>query len=166
MEREELNNLSKEELMERITSRCAKDLKRDILVRGLCLFTLVFCMGTYMLMHNAAIAWVYPIIILAILIESIIEGWWCNRLSKCDDAETLVTTYDKYLKFEKGLFIIAAAVAVLIACLLFFRIIPTVSPVFAGILVCCIPLVCLGSLNKRKSAIAQDIDSLRKLIAD
>lgn len=151
--------------MERITSRCAKDLKRDILVRGLCLFTLVFCMGTYMLIHNA-IAWEYPIILLVFLIESIIEGWWINRLSKCDDAETLVTTYDKYLKFEKGNFIIAAAVALPIACLLFLRIIPSMSPVIAGILVCCIPLVCVGSLNKRKSAIAQDIDSLRKLIAD
>ena len=165
MEHQDLNNLGKDELVERITNRCAKDLKHDMLVRGLSLFTLVFCMGTYMLIHNA-ITWEYPIVIIAFLIECIIEGWWSNRLSKCDDAETLVTTYDKYLKFEKGLFIIAAAVAVPIACLLFMNIIPSMSPVIVGIVVCCIPLVCVGSLNKRKSAIAQDIDSLRKLIAD
>ena len=163
MKQVDLTKNSKEELMERITNRCAKDLKSHKIGIGLCLFILVF-MATYMLWKHDTTAWEYSIVILIGLIECLIEGWWSNRLSKCDDAGTLVTTYDKYLKFKKGHFIIYAAVAVLIACLLFLRIKLSMTPVFTGILVCCITFGYVASLKKRKSAIAQDIDSLRKLI--
>ena len=165
MEQIDLSKNSKEELVERITNRCAKDLKSYKIDIGLCLFILV-SMATHMLWKHDTTAWEYSIVILASLIEGIIEGWWSNKLSKCDDARTLVTTYDKYLKFEKGHFIIAAAVAVLIACLLFLRIKLSMTPVFTGILVCCITFGYVASLKNRKSAIAQDIDSLRKLIGN
>ena len=165
MGHQDLTKNSKEELMARITNRCAKDLKSYKIGSGLCLFLLVF-MATYMLWKHDSTAWEYSIVILTGLIDGLINGWWSNRLSKCDDAGTLVTTYDKYLKFKKGYFIIAAAVAVLIACFLFLRIKLSMSPVYTGILVCCITFGYVASLKKRKSAIAQDIDRLRELLGN
>ena len=47
MKQIDLTKYSKEELVERITNRCAKDLKSYKIGIGLCLFILVF-MATYM----------------------------------------------------------------------------------------------------------------------
>lgn len=157
--------ISKEELMERIKTRCAKELKSSKLGGGVCLILLVF-MITYMLWTHNATAWEYSIVILVVLIEALIEGWWSNRLSKCDDASTLVTTHEKYLKFEKVHYIIVTAVVVVLACLLFLRIFPTESPVFAGLLVCCCTLGCLASYNKRNTVVAQEINRLRELLGN
>ena len=165
MEQIDLTKNSKEELMERITNRCAKDLKSYKIGFGLCIFILVF-MATYILWKHDTTAWEYSIVILVCLIEGLIEGWWSNRLSKCDDARTLVTTYDKYLKFEKVHYIIVTAVVVVLACLLFLRIFPTESPVFAGLLVCCCTLGCLASYNKRNTVVAQEINRLRELLGN
>ncbi len=159
--------ISKEELMERITNRCAKDLKGYKGGVVVCLILLVL-MVAYMLWSHNATAWEYSLFILALLIQYLIEGWWMNKISKCDDAKTLVDTYEKYLKFEKVFLIIAAVVAVLIACLIFSGILPLTvkAPLLFGFLVCCIPLGSLGAFNRRKSAIAQEIDRLRKLIGN
>ena len=167
MERVELNNLSMEELMERITNRCAKDLKGYKGGVVVCLILLVL-MVAYMLWSHNATAWEYSLFILALLIQYLIEGWWMNKISKCDDAKTLVDTYEKYLKFEKVFLIIAAVVAVLIACLIFSGILPLTvkAPLLFGFLVCCIPLGGLGAFNRRNSAIAQDVNRLRKLLGN
>ena len=159
--------ISKEELMERIKTRCAKELKGYKGACGLFLIFLVF-MVAYMLWNHDATAWEYSLFILALLIQYLIEGWWMNKISKCDDAKTLVDTYEKYLKFEKVFLIIAAVVAVLIACLIFSGILPLTvkAPLLFGFLVCCIPLGGLGAFNRRNSAIAQDVDRLRKLLGN
>ena len=159
--------ISKEELMERIKTRCAKELKGYKGACGLFLIFLVF-MVAYMLWNHDATAWEYSLVFLAFLIEYLIEGWWMNKITMCEDAKTLVDTYEKYLKFEKVHLIVAAVVAVLIACLIFTGILPLTvkSPLFAGILICCVPLGSLGAFKRRNSAIAQEIDRLRKLIGN
>ena len=170
MELIDLTKLSKEELMERIKTRCAQEKKRDKLTYGLILFNLVW-MSLYMVLSNNTARWEFPlflIILLFVMIEALIDGWSYNRLSKCDDAGTLVDTYEKYLKFEKVHLIVVAVVVVLIACLIFSGILPLTvkSPLLTGFLICCIPLGSLGAFNRRKSAIAQEIDHLRKLIGN
>ena len=171
MEQIDLTKLSKEELMERIKTRCAEELRSKKLSFGFILITQVF-MAFYMVLSNYAAKWEFPlflIILLFAMIEALIDGWGYNRLIKCDDAGTLVDTYEKYLKFENTLFIVAAVVAVLIACLIFSGILPLTvkSPLLTGFLVCCIPLGSLGALfYRRNSAIAQDVDRLRKLIGN
>lgn len=167
MEKQDLSILSKEELMERITKRCAKELNGYKHGGGLFLIFFVF-MVAYMLWYHDATAWEYSLVFLAFMIECFIVGWWMSKITKCDDAKTLVDTYEKHLKFEKVHFIVAAVVAVLIACLIFTGTLPLTvkSPLFFGILVFCIPLGNLGALNRRNSAIAQDVDRLRKLIGN
>lgn len=168
MEQIDLTNLSKEELMERIKTRCAEELRSKKLSFGFILITQVF-MAFYMVLSNYAAKWEFPlflIILLFAMIEALIDGWGYNRLIKCDDAGTLVDTYEKYLKFEKVFLIIAAVVAVLIACLIFSGILPLTvkAPLLFGFLACCIPLGGLGAYNRRNSAIALDVDRLRKLL--
>ena len=156
--------ISKEELMERITNRCAKDLKsyKRGVITGLIIIVL---MVAYMLWKHDATAWEWSLIMLAFMIQYLIESWWMNKISKCDDAKTLVDTYEKYLKFEKVYLIIAAVIAEPVGCLIFTGTIPLTvkTPLFFGFLVCCIPLGGLGAFNRRNSAIAQDVDRLRKL---
>ena len=167
MKQVDLTKLSKEELMERIKTRCAKELKVYKLGGGIVLVIIMFMIANMLWNHNAT-AWEYSLIILAYMIEFIIEGWWMNKITMCEDAKTLVDTYEKYLKFEKVHLIVAAVVAVLIACLIFTGILPLTvkSPLFAGILICCVPLGSLGAFKRRNSAIAQDVDRLRKLIGN
>ncbi|MBQ9577510.1 MAG: hypothetical protein IJV11_11605 [Muribaculaceae bacterium] len=174
MKQQDLTKLSQEELMERIKTRCAQEKKRDKLTYGLILFNLVW-MSLYMVLSNNTARWEFPLFLIILLfamieamIEALIDGWSYNRLSKCDDAGTLVDTYENYLKFDKAHLIVVAVVAVLIASLIFSGILPLMvkSPLLVGFLICCIPLGSLGAFNRRKSAIAQEIDRLRKLIGN
>lgn len=159
--------ISKEELMERIKTRCAKELKGYKGAISLFLIFFVF-MVAFMLWNHDATAWEYSLVFLAFMIEYLIEGWWMNKITMCEDAKTLVDTYEKHLRFEKVHFIVAAVVAVLIACLIFTGSLPLTvkSPLFAGILICCVPLASLGAFNRRNSAIGLDVDRLRKLIGN
>ena len=170
MKQIDLTKLSQEELMQRIKTRCAQEKKRDKLTYGLILFNLVW-MSLYMVLSNNTPRWGFPLLLISLLfvmIEALIDGWSYNRLSKCDDAGTLVDTYEKYLKFDKAHLIVVAVVAVLIASLIFSGILPLTvkAPLLVGFLIFCILSGSLGAFYRRKSAIAQEIDRPRKLIGN
>ena len=167
MKQVDLTKLSKEELMERIKTRCAKELKVYKFGGGIVLVFIMFMVANMLWNHNAT-AWEYSLISLAFMIEFIIEGWWMNKITKCEEAKTLMDTYEKYLKFEKKHFSANNLVAVLLVCLIFPGILPSTlkSSLFAGILICCFPFGSLGAYIRRNKAIAQDVDRLRTLIGN
>ena len=166
MEHQDLNNLGKDELMERITTRCAEELKNYKVVGGFFLILFIYNIIDYFWRptNSETYGFLVPLIF---LIEFLIEGWWSNRLSKCGDAKTLVDTYEKYRKFDKVHGIVAIVVAMLLAGLLFMRTNSNsiwVAWLCIALFLCLIVWILYRMKKKDKSDTAQEIERLRQLV--
>jgi L-asparagine transporter-like permease len=168
MEQIDLTKNSKEELMERITNRCAKDLKNYKVVGGFFLILFIYNIIDYFWRPTSSETYGF-LVPLVLMIEFFIEGWWSNKLSKCGDAKTLVDTYEKYLRFDKVHAIVAIVVAVLLAGLLFMRTNSNsiwVALLYLALFCCLIVWILYRMKKKDKSITAQEINRLRELLGD
>lgn len=168
MESIALTRSSKEELMERITTRCAEELKSYKAIGGIFLILFLYNIIDFFWSQSSG-QWQYALVPLAFMIEFTIEGWWSNRLSKSDNAVTLVATYEKYLKYEKVHSIVAIVVGVLLAGhLLILNNIKSTWVVWFCLALFCglIVWILYRMKNMDKSITAQEVNRLRELIGN
>lgn len=104
--------LSKDELMDRIKTRCASDLKDH---KNIVYFWLVILVIDilYCAFGNSS-DWATCGFPALVVLGSSIEAWWMNKMIKCSDAWSLVTTYGMYKKLGKLLTAIAFVLCLLL----------------------------------------------------
>lgn len=95
---EEIDRLGKDELMERIKTECAKEQKEYSSVAKFWLFILVMNMIGYGTSGNHN--WSGCLFPAYAVVFCCVEVWWRNRMNKCTDAWSLVTTYGNYSKLS------------------------------------------------------------------
>ena len=172
MEREELNNLGKEELMERIKIQNAEDLKTKTGCGTIFLVILVLNIFSFVIEND--IEWSTFLrncsVPAVIVLWNMIEVWWKKRMNKCNDAEELVSVYEKYTKYRKAEYILALVLWGVLTYPLYLKYNATTSPGWLNILLwgAWVALFCLllWRLFKKpkKSLTDQDIEHLQELI--
>lgn len=106
MERVELNNFSKEDLMERIQDKYAAKMKPVKIVGFVfLLIVLVVWPFIYGIIYygcsrdfTLSTYWQLP---LFLIVCSSIERWWGDKISRCEDAKRMVSLHEKYYKYSK-----------------------------------------------------------------
>ena len=99
MEQEKLNengleNLNKEEMLERIQGKCAK---QRVLFRGLFLTSLLFFFYNFPIVNRAES--IGESLLLAIAVMSAFNIWWYGKMSKTNDVRQFLTKWVKSTKW-------------------------------------------------------------------
>ena len=168
MEPEMIENngrLGKDELMERIKTRCASELKDN---KNLIYFWLVILAIDilYCAFGNSS-DWGTCGFPALVVFGSSIEAWWMNKMIQCGDAWSLVTTYTKYKKIGKLLTAIAFVLCLLLLYYFYHESLrygtkALVMMVVFGVAALCYFLWIL--FFKKKSLTELDVKHLRELI--
>ena len=99
MERDELNNLGKEELMERIKAKYADDIKGLKGAGYLFLVILAYNLIDHWRGGGSELSYcAFPAVV---VLWCFLEVWWTTRMMKCDDAHSLIKVHDNYIKYHK-----------------------------------------------------------------
>ena len=105
MKQQDLTKLSKEELMERIKSQNAEDLKANTGCGTF--FLIILVLNIFSFVGHNEIDWSNCIVPAFFVLWSMIEIWWKKRIDKCNGSEELVSMHKKYIKYRKTEFIVA-----------------------------------------------------------
>lgn len=167
MEREELNNLSKEELMERIKTKCVADIKPLKVLGYFFLVILVYDILYYGFGDRSGLH--YCTVPAIIVLWSFVEVWWKNRMSKCDDASRMIRLHEDYYKYHKVEHIIALIVWVPLSYSLFKDFDASTTPLgwtvlFVGFWIAVFCWVLWRLIKLRKYLFSPEIDRLQKLV--
>ena len=155
----------KQELVERINNRCAeeiKDYRNSLIIWGT-----LFLIGVFHGVSTKDISGVFALPA-AVVLMSLIEMWWSNRLSKCKDATRLVNMYKNYSVFSKVIVVVALVIAVIYYVYeLIYESFNTTQLVILNIVFVAVVCYCLWFLFfTKKSTINRDMESLRKLVQE
>lgn len=169
MKQLDLTKLSKEELMERIKSQNAEDLKANTGCGTFFLIILVF--NIFSFLGQNEIDWSNCAVPAVFVLWSVIEIWWRKKIDKCNSAGELVSMHSKYIKYRKTEFIVALVLMVVLTYPLYLKYTDTTVPIWLSIMVCCLWLaffcyILWRLLKPKKSTTEQEIDRLRKLIGN
>ena len=169
MKQIDLTKLSKEELMERIKSQNAEDLKANTGCGTF--FLIILVLNIFSFLGQNEIDWSNCAVPAFFVLWSIIEIWWKKQIDKCNDARELVSMHSKYIKYRKTELIVALVLMVVLTYPLYLKYTATTVPVWLSIMVCCLWLaffcyILWRLLKPKKSTTEQEIDRLRKLIGN
>lgn len=169
MKQIDLNNLGKEELMERIKAQNSEDLKANTGCGTI--FLVILVLNIFSFVGQNEIDWSNCAVPAVIVLWSIIEVWWKKRLNKCNGAGELVSMHKKYIKYRKTELIVALVLMVVLTYPLYLKYTATTVPVWLSIMVCglWVALFCYilwRLLKPKKSTTEQEIDRLQELIGN
>lgn len=167
MKQEDLTKLSKEELMERIKTRNAEDVKANTGCGTI--FLVILVLNIFSWADKSDIDWSYCAVPAFFVVWSMIEVWWKKRMDKCNGAEELVSIHKKYIKYRKIELIFALVLMVVLTYPLYLKYTATTVPVWLSIMVwgLWVAFFCWivwHLLKPKKSPTDQEVDRLRKLI--
>lgn len=167
MESNELDNDSKNGLMESIRARLAEEVNSHRIVGTI--FLAILIMNLFYYAGSLGKNWTYYGAPAFIVIFSIAESWWKKRMIKCNDAKELESIHKRYIIYHKIDHIAALVFLVLIAYPLYKDCLGTTSPEFSLALLGVIWAVafCLilrRLLKLKKSPVDQEIERLQELI--
>ena len=157
--------LGKDELMERIKTRCASNMKDH---KNLAYFWLVILVIDilYCGFGNSS-GWGTCGFPALVVLGSSIEAWWMNRLIKCSDAWSLVTTYGNYKKLGKLLTAIAFVLLLLLLYYFYQEWQRHGTDALVVMIVVGVGALCYfvwSLFLKKKSPIELDVENLRDII--
>lgn len=169
MKQQDLTKLSQEELMQRIKTQNAEDLKGNTDCGTIFLIILVFNLFSWAVKSDYD--WTYCAVPAVFVLWSIIEIWWKKRMDKCNGAEELVSMHKKYIKYRKTEFIVALVLMAVLTYPLYLKYTATTVPVWFTIMVWAlwVALFCYilwRLLKPKKSTTEQEIDRLSELIGN
>ena len=169
MKQQDLTKLSKEELMQRIKTQNAEDLKGNTGCGSIFLIILVFNLFSFVGQNE--IDWSYCAVPAVFVLWSMIEIWWKKQIDKCNGAEELVSMHKKYIKCRKTEFIVALVLMAVLTYPLYLKYTATTVPVWFTIMVWAlwVALFCYilwRLLKPKKSTTEQEIDRLQELIGN
>lgn len=166
METKELDNLSKDELMKRIKTKCAKEVNAIKIIGYLALAILVYGLVDYWWGKGMELS--YSGLPAIVVLWCFIEVWWKQRMSKCDDAKKMVSLHENYIKYNLAIDVIALVLFVVLSYYFFKDINPDVMPLALTVLIVglWVALFCwiLWRLFKqRKNLSNPEVDRLKEL---
>ena len=169
MKQQDLTKLSKEELMERIKSQNAEDLKANTGCGTI--FLIILVLNIFSFVGHNEIDWSNCIVPAFFVLWSMIEIWWKKRIDKCNGSEELVSMHKKYIKYRKTELIVALVLMVVLTYPLYLKYTATTVPVWLSIMVygLWVALFCYflwRLLKPKKSTTEQEIDRLQELIGN
>ena len=169
MKQQDLTKLSQEELMQRIKTQNAEDLKGNTDCGTIFLIILVFNLFSWAVKSDYD--WTYCAVPAVFVLWSMIEIWWKKRMDKCNGAEELVSMHKKYIKCRKTEFIVALVLMAVLTYPLYLKYTATTVPVWFTIMVWAlwVALFCYilwRLLKPKKSTTEQEIDRLSELIGN
>lgn len=167
MESNELDNDSKNGLMENIRTRLAEEVNGHIVVGAL--FLAILIMDLFYYAGSLGKNWTYCGVPAIIIIFSIAESWWKKRMIKCEDAKELEGIHKGYIMYHKIDHIAALVFLVLIAYPLYKDCLGSTRPEF---LLALLGVIWVGAfclilrrlLKHKKSPVDQEIERLQELI--
>ena len=133
MERKELDNLSKDELMERIRTKCNAEMRPLKIMVCFVLVILIYELVDYWWVKSTELS--YCALPAIVVLWSAIEVWWKNRMSKCDDAKQMVSLHENYIKYQKAEYFIALVVGVFLAYLFYKDYHASVAPLWLTVFI-------------------------------
>lgn len=169
MKQQDLTKLSKEELMQRIKTQNAEDLKAKTGCGSI--FLIILVLNLFSFVGQNEIDWSNCIVPAFFVLWSVIEVWWKKRIDQCNGAGELVSMYKKYIKYRKIEYIVALVLMVVLTYPLYLKYTATTVPVWLTIMVWSlwVAFFCwiLWSLLKpKKSSTDQAVDRLSELIGN
>ena len=169
MKQQDLTKLSKEELMQRIKTQNAEDLKANTGCGTI--FLVILVLNIFSFVGHNEIDWSNCIVPAFFVLWIMIEIWWKKRIDKCNGSEELVSMHKKYIKYRKTEFIVALVLMVVLTYPLYLKYTATTVPVWLSIMVygLWVALFCYflwRLLKPKKSTTEQEIDRLQELIGN
>ena len=169
MKQQDLTKLSKEELMQRIKTQNAEDLKGNTGCGTF--FLIILVLNIFSFVGHNEIDWSNCIVPAFFVLWSMIEIWWKKRIDKCNGAGELVSMHKKYIKYRKTEFIVALVLMAVLTYPLYLKYTATTVPVWFTIMVWAlwVALFCYilwRLLKPKKSPTEQEIDRLSELIGN
>lgn len=157
---------SKDELIEDIQGEFSNDAKNNIGCGGILLILIVMNVVSVLSTGDvSSITWSSVILLLIFVFEI----WWKKKLSKCDGAQQLVDTYDKYKKQNKSFSYLLGILFFLYTCYYIYSDYGKVSLsetlVWAAIAILIFGIIIWALFYKRdKLPVEKEIDRLRQLL--
>ena len=169
MKQVDLIKLSKEELIERIKTQNAEDLKGNTGCGTFFLIILVF--NIFSFLGQNEIDWSNCAVPAFFVLWSIIEIWWKKQIDKCNDARELVSMHKKYIKYSKIEYIVALVLMAVLTYPLYLKYTATTVPVWLTIMVWSLWVaffcwILWRLLKPKKSPTDQAVDRLSELIGN
>lgn len=169
MKQQDLTKLSQEELMQRIKTQNAEDLKANTDCGTIFLVILVFNLFSWAVKSDYD--WTNCAVPAVFVLWSMIEIWWKKRMDKCNGAEELVSMHKKYIKCRKTEFIVALVLMAVLTYPLYLKYTASTVPVWLtimvwGLWVAVFCYILWNLLKPKKSTTEQKIDRLQELIGN
>ncbi len=169
MKQQDLTKLSQEELMQRIKTQNAEDLKGNTGCGTI--FLIILVLNIFSWAVKSDYDWSYCAVPAVFVLWSMIEIWWKKRMDKCNGAEELVSMHKKYIKCRKTEFIVALVLMAVLTYPLYLKYTASTVPVWLTIMVWALwaAVFCYifwRLLKPKKSTTEQEIDRLQELIGN